>query len=183
MQGVRTKRENNPNLAPSSSLNTEPIAHNSSFPIGTAAVNGKLTVAGIVTPSPDNTYSIGTSASRWSEVWSANGTIQTSDIRLKTNIQSLNYGLKEIRQLNPVTYNWIKEPGKNKKIGLLAQPVQQLIPEVVTGNADTERLGMNYSELIAVLINSIKQQYKHLEELEKELEKLKTKKNRKLEMQ
>jgi Chaperone of endosialidase len=143
--------------------------------IGTSTVNGKLTVAGIVTPSPDNTYSIGTSASRWSDVWSANGTIQTSDIRLKTNIQPLNYGLKEISQLNPIAYNWIKEPDKNKKIGLLAQSVQQVVPEVVIGNADTEKLGMNYAELVAVLINSIKEEYKHLEELEKELVRLKTK--------
>jgi hypothetical protein len=144
--------------------------------MGTAVNNGKLTVAGIISPSPDNTYSIGTSASRWSEVWSANGTIQTSDIRYKTNIQPLNYGLNEIRQLNPVTYNWITNPGKNKKIGLLAQSVQQLVPEVVVGNAATEKLGMNYSELIAVLINAIKEQYMRLEELQKKLEKLKPKK-------
>lgn len=141
--------------------------------IGTTTTNGKLTVAGIVTPSPDNTYSIGTSSARWSDVWSANGVIQTSDTRLKTNIHPLNYGLKEIDQLDPVSYNWIVNRGKNKKIGLLAQSVQQLIPEVVTGNAATEKLGMNYAELVVVLINSLKEEYKRLEELEKQLEKLK----------
>ncbi len=145
------------------------IKSNGDVGIGTSVVNGKLTVGGIVSPSPDNTYSIGTSAARWSEVWTANGTFQTSDLRLKTNIHPLKYGLKEIRELNPVAYNWISNPGKNKKIGLLAQPVQQLIPEVVSGNADTDKLGMNYAELVVVLINSIKEQNKHLEKLEKQL--------------
>jgi len=141
--------------------------------IGTSVVNGKLTVAGIITPSPDNTYSIGTTTSRWSAVWSANGTIQTSDARLKTNIRLLNYGLKEIYRLDPVAYNWTTEPDRNRKVGLLAQPVQQLIPEVVIGNVATDKLGMNYAELIPVLINALKEQYKHLEELEKELVHLK----------
>lgn len=161
-------------------LNNERLRINSAgdVGIGTTVVNGKLTVAGIVSPSPDNTYSLGTSAARWSEVWSANGTIQTSDARYKTNIQALNYGMKEIRQLNPVTYNWITDAGGNKKVGLLAQSVQQLIPEVVIGNAATDKLGMNYSELIAVLINSLKEQYMRLEALQRELEILKTQKKK-----
>ncbi len=151
------------------------ISSSGDIGIGTSTVNGKLTIGGIVTPATDNSYSIGTSASRWSAAWSSNGTIQTSDIRLKTNIQALKYGMKEIRQLNPVAYNWITDPGSNNKIGLLAQQVQQVIPEVVTGNSTTEKLGMNYAELVVVLINSIKEQYAHLEELEKLLKKLKQK--------
>jgi hypothetical protein len=88
--------------------------------------------------------------------------IQTSDIRLKTNIHPLTYGLREIMQLNPVRFNWTKEPSSGDKIGLIAQEVRQIIPEVVTGDEKKEYLGINYAELVPVLINAIKQQQQEI---------------------
>ncbi len=137
--------------------------------IGTTAPTDKLTVAGIIAPSADNTYSLGKSGARWSAVWSANGTIQTSDARLKTNINPLNYGLKEILQMHPVRYNWKTEPTANPKIGLIAQEVQKLVPEVVIGNEKTDMLGMNYAELVPVLINAVKELDQKIENIEKEI--------------
>ncbi len=55
----------------------------------------KLSVAGNVAPSVDSTWTAGKSTARWTAVWAANGVIQTSDARLKTNIEPLKYGLKE----------------------------------------------------------------------------------------
>ncbi|MBS1565691.1 MAG: tail fiber domain-containing protein, partial [Bacteroidetes bacterium] len=98
--------------------------------IGTTTPADKLSVAGVVAPSADNTYTLGRSGARWSAVWSANGTVQTSDARLKTNILPLNYGLKEVMQLNPVRYNWKDNPEGDSKIGLVAQEVKEIVPEV-----------------------------------------------------
>lgn len=137
--------------------------------IGTTAPADKLSVAGIMSPASDNTYSVGTSTNRWSEVWTANGVIQTSDIRLKTNIQSLNYGSMQLMQLNPVRYQWKDRANAEKKIGLIAQQVKQVIPEVVTGNEKTERLGMNYAEMTVILISTIKEQQLKLAALQKQL--------------
>ena len=69
----------------------------------------------------------------------------------------MSYGLKEILQLQPVRYNWKDEKLTGDKIGLVAQQVQKIIPEVVTGDGDKEILGVNYSELIPVLIKSVKE--------------------------
>jgi hypothetical protein len=149
------------------------ITNTGNVGIGTTAPTDKLTVAGIIAPSADNTYSLGKSGARWSAVWSANGTIQTSDARLKTNIQPLNYGLKEVLQMRPVRYNWKSDPTANAKIGLIAQEVQQLIPEVVVGDAKKEMLGMNYAELVPVLINAVKELDQKIEKIEKEIKRIK----------
>jgi len=126
-------------------------------------------------PGQDNTYSAGNSTNRWTAVWAANGTIQTSDIRLKKNILPLNYGLKEVLMMQPVSYDWKDNSGKNK-IGLIAQEVKKIIPQVVTGDEEKETLGMNYAELVPVLINSIKELQQQINEMKKTISELKSNK-------
>ncbi len=145
------------------------ITANGNIGIGAITPADKLTVAGILSPVTNSIYSLGTSASRWTDVWSANGTVQTSDARLKTNILPMEYGRKELMQLRPVSYYWKDKPGAAKKIGLIAQEVKQLVPEVVAGDEKKEMLGLNYPELIPVLINTIKEQQQQLAQLNKEL--------------
>ena len=144
--------------------------------IGTTAPTDKLSVAGNVAPSADNLYTLGKSGARWSAVWSVNGLFQTSDARLKTNIQPLNYGLKEVMEMKPVRYNWKTTPGSDPKIGLIAQEVQKIVPEVVTGDENKDTLAMNYAELVPVLINAVQEQQKEIDEIERKISLLKTKK-------
>ena len=140
----------------------------------TAGVNTermRINNAGLI-PGQDNAYSAGNTTNRWTAVWATNGTIQTSDIRLKKNIHPLGYGLQEILRLQPVSYDWKDNSGSNK-IGLIAQEVKKVIPQVVTGNEEKENLGMNYAELVPVLINSIKELNKKIENLEASIDKMK----------
>jgi hypothetical protein len=123
-------------------------------------------------PGSNNNYSLGTSSLKWTAVYATNGTIQTSDKRLKTNIHRLPYGLKEILRMHPVEYNWKTNPNGESKIGLIAQDVRQLIPEVVVGDETKENIGMNYAELVPVLINAIKEQQQQIEELKKKVKRL-----------
>jgi len=125
----------------------------------------RITNAGLI-PGQDNTYSLGSSTNRWTAAWALNGAIQTSDARLKKNIHALPYGLNEVMKLNPVAYNWIDTSLHGNKIGLLAQDVKKIIPEVVTGDEKKETLGMNYAELIPVLINAIKELNKEVTDLD-----------------
>lgn len=113
-------------------------------------------------PQVDNTYDLGLSYRRWDDVYATNGTIQTSDRRLKTNIDTLNYGLAEVMQLTPVSFNWksdtINEIKRNK-IGYIAQEVLKIIPELVNiGDDENKTLGMNYAEMVVVLTKAIKEQ-------------------------
>ena len=64
-----------------------------------------------VAPFTDNAVTSGASGRRWSEVWAANGTIQTSDERLKTEIANSSLATDFIKSLRPVSYKWI-EGGK-----------------------------------------------------------------------
>ena len=131
----------------------------------------RITGAGLI-PGQDNAYTLGNNSTRWSAVWSANGTIQTSDIRLKKNIEPLSYGLKEVLRLQPVSYDWKDNSGQHK-IGLIAQEVKKIVPQVVSGDEQKENLGMNYAELVPVLINAIKEQQQQIEALKKQLEAIK----------
>ncbi len=138
--------------------------------IGTTTPAFKLAVAGIVAPSTDNAYTLGASGNRWTVLYATNGTINTSDRRLKTNIKPLNYGLKEVLALQPVSYNWKDTAHPENKIGLIAQDVRKLIPEVVIGDEAKEKLGMNYAEIVPVLINAIKEQQKQIDQLKQLVE-------------
>lgn len=94
---------------------------------------------------------------------------QASDARLKKNIEPITGSLNKLTQLNGYTYDWMSEnKDQRKQIGLLAQEVQNLFPLLVTEikNEDGQTtLGINYSGLIPVLIESIKEQKKEIEEL------------------
>ncbi len=134
---------------------------------------GGLRIRGNILPDADNTYIFGNGFFRWSSVWSTNGSIQTSDANLKTNIQPSPYGLNEVMQLNPVQYNWKEEPNGKKEVGLLAQEVLKLIPAAVVVPEDGSAMGINYSELIPVLIKAIQEQQNALKSQAKEIESLK----------
>lgn len=149
------------------------ISSSGNIGIGTTTAGDKLTVAGNVAPGADNTYSLGKSGLRWTAVWATNGVIQTSDARLKTAIKPLQYGLKQVMEMQPVEYEWKDDSTGEKQIGLIAQEVQKIVPEVVTGNAEKETLGMNYAELVPVLINAIKEQQGQINKIEQRINNLK----------
>jgi hypothetical protein len=78
----------------------------------------------------------------------------SSDIRLKNNIRTVTSALDTVDALRGVSFEW-KEGGA-KAIGLIAQEVQAVIPEVVTTD-DNGYLGIKYTNVIGVLIEAIKE--------------------------
>ncbi len=126
----------------------------------------------------DNVRNFRTSSST-SNLGTTGGTVvgtQTSDRRLKNIKDTFSYGLAEVLQLNPREYALIKQPDTNK-LGFVAQEVESIIPEAVFDTleefdghqeGDRTRLGMEYVQLIPVLVNAIK-------ELSAEVNTLKTK--------
>jgi len=87
-------------------------------------------------------------------------TIHSSDRRLKRNITDLKYGLNEILQLQPKQYFWKNREGqKDESLGVIAQDIRDIIPNVVEERDDTQKmLSVSYTELIPILINAIKEQ-------------------------
>lgn len=79
----------------------------------------------------------------------------TSDVRLKVNVNKIDNSLNKVCQLSGVRFNW--KDTNVPSIGLIAQEVEQIIPEVVHQNEQGYKT-INYGLLVAVLIEAIKQQ-------------------------
>jgi len=95
--------------------------------------------------------------------------VVSSDARLKANIVSLGSTLAKLLLIDGKTYT-IKKNGK-QKIGVLAQDIQKVFPELVTTD-DKDMLAVNYQGLVPVLINALKEQDDKISRLEKLVEKL-----------
>ena len=141
-------------------------------------------------PDTDDTFQLGGSALRWEAVWATDGTINTSDRREKKDIKGLKYGLREILDLNPVSFRWKAKPEQGEKLGLIAQDILEIIPEVVktheyvtTGEGknailekkELDRLGVYYTDLIPVLIKAIQDQQGLIQKQQHKIETLETK--------
>ena len=125
--------------------------------------------------------------------WMYNGSFistgpHTSDIRLKKNIEPLTNGLDKIMKLNPVTFDWDETivPDLAEKyphmVGLIAQEVEEVVPEVVyktmvNSVKDGKEKGrvykrVLYENLVAHLIDGMKEQQKQIEELKQRISEL-----------
>lgn len=139
-------------------------------------------------PDSDGAFNLGNSSNRWNAVWAQDGTINTSDRREKKNIKSLPYGLKELLQLAPVRFQWKNHPEQGEKLGLIAQDLLKVIPEVVKTHEfvsideegtlqkkELDRLGVYYSDLIPVLIKALQEQNEIIQKQQNKIELLETK--------
>ena len=87
----------------------------------------------------------------------------SSDARLKSNIVSLGSTLPKLLQIDGKSY----EMKGKQKIGVLAQEIQEVFPELVSED-DNEMLAVNYQGLVPVLINALKEQQNEINRLKKQ---------------
>jgi len=117
---------------------------------------------------------------RWNNAYGFAATINTSDGNLKKDITNLEYGIKEIMDMNPISYYWKEEINgkhdkstpKELKLGFSAQELEKIIPEAVVSEVkvrsiengpfdkkmETQYKGVRYEYLIPVLVNAQKEQ-------------------------
>jgi len=76
------------------------------FQVGPNAGGAMLGQAGDLFPGTDNSFSCGVSGGRWLDVWAVDTTINSSDRRLKKDIEDVPLGLDFIESLRPVSYRW-----------------------------------------------------------------------------
>jgi hypothetical protein len=94
----------------------------------------------------------------------------TSDEKLKTNIKTIENGLKKVLQLRGVEYDRIDID--SHQIGVIAQEVEQIVPEVVSTNSETGTKSVAYGNLVGVLIEAIKDLKVEISELKQKVDKL-----------
>jgi len=103
-------------------------------------------------------------------------TTTPSDRRMKAGIKPLRKALDKIMRLAGVTFHMKKDPSKAKRIGLIAQDVQLICPEVVKEVEmldGKKRLTIDYQSLVPVLIEAVKDQQAQINEMKAEIKKLK----------
>lgn len=91
-------------------------------------------------------------------------TYHSSDINLKTNINTLTNCYDIVSNLNPVGFKWIKDDKEN--VGFIAQEVEQVIPSIVTDTDEYKAIAE--TKIIAYLVGAIQELDKELRELEEE---------------
>lgn len=84
-----------------------------------------------------------------------------SDINLKNNIITIDNAIQTVQKLNGVSFEW--KENNRKSYGVIAQEIEKILPELVEG-VDTKTV--NYSGLIAFLINAVKELDQRITNLE-----------------
>jgi hypothetical protein len=116
----------------------------------------------------------------------------SSDIRMKDNVVTISNPLDKIKQIRGVYFDWndkgprwtkegstLYPNGKKHDIGVIAQEVQKVLPEIVSertkmaGEGMEGMLAVDYEKMVPLLIEGIKEQQTMIEDLQKQIDKLK----------
>jgi Chaperone of endosialidase len=98
----------------------------------------------------------------------ADGWTTRSSRRIKTNIQPLQGALEKVERLQGVSY--VRKSDGEREIGVVAEDVDQIIPEVVSHDPETHEVqGVDYSRLAALLIEAVKSQQVEIERLKRRI--------------
>jgi len=96
--------------------------------------------------------------------------------RWKENITPIENALSKVTQLTGVYFDWKKENGGKHDIGMIAEDVGKVVPEVVTYDENgVDANGMDYGKLSALLVEAIKEQQKQIEDLKSRVQVLENK--------
>jgi len=117
----------------------------------------------------------------------ANNWVTYSDSRIKKNQKELAYGLKELMQITPKSYQQyasdfkdeeliLKEGSGKNTIGFIAQELFEIIPEATfkPENENNDLWSVDYQKILPVAVNAIKELNDEVTQLKSENEKLKT---------
>lgn len=140
-----------------------------------------------IRPGSNNSNTLGASSYGFNNIYYYNLT-NLSDRRQKENIRDIEGSLGKILLLKGVKYDWKLEiyppeltrsqkefidKDRKNHLGFIAQDVNEVLPEVVNYDDSTDIYGVDYTKLIPVLVEGIKEQQVLIKSLQGEIEKLK----------
>ena len=97
----------------------------------------------------------------------------TSDHRLKTDFEDLYFDWESFMKLQPLSYRYKADAADNKRIGMVAQEVEKIYPEVINYLEDEDTYLMDYSAFGVIAIKAIQEQQQQIEALKAENQELK----------
>jgi hypothetical protein len=97
----------------------------------------------------------------------SNGQLGTtsSSIRAKQDVQDMGDASSRVMNLRPVTFHYTTHPDGPLQYGLVAEEVEQVMPELVVRDATGEVESVAYHEMPAMLLNELQKQQAQIEEL------------------
>ena len=95
-----------------------------------------------------------------------------SDIRIKENLEEITDASEKVRLLKAYTYNLVDH--KHRTAGIIAQDLAKVLPEGLVSNPDTGIMSVDYSAVIALLVNALNEKQSDIEQLTKRLEDIET---------
>ena len=94
------------------------------------------------------------------------GTVtEASDVRKKTDIVTIDNALEKVTQMRGVYFTKIGEEEKGRQTGVIAQEINEILPEIVIHAKDVDEYSVAYGNAIGVLIEAIKEQQLQIEQL------------------
>jgi hypothetical protein len=98
-------------------------------------------------------------------------TNNVSDVTLKKNVAEITNPLQKLAQIRGVTFNWIDAStyGSQQEVGVIAQEVEAVLPQVVGTNAQTGKKYVDYAKLTALLIQGVNEQQDEITTLQNQL--------------
>lgn len=110
-------------------------------------------------------------------------TVPASDENAKKNVEPLENCLDKVLELKGVSFDWredvlpLKAENETRQIGLIAQEVEKIVPEVVVNQTiENQTLkSIKYENLVALLIEGMKEQQEQINSLKQTVEELSTK--------
>jgi hypothetical protein len=129
---------------------------------------------GSLLPKNDSVFNIGSSTKKWNTAYIdtihstttyGNEFLYSSDKRLKKDIKTIKNALDKVSKLRGVEYKW--KDNNKKQIGLIAQEVKKVFPEAVQTNEETGYMAVQYANLVAPMIEAVKDLEKKTEKTEK----------------
>ncbi|MFH0898866.1 MAG: tail fiber domain-containing protein [bacterium] len=93
-----------------------------------------------------------------------------SDLRLKENIDPIENAVEKVSSINGIYFNYKGESAEKREVGVIAQDVEKVLPEVVSEDAEGYK-SVDYSKLTPLLIEAIKALKAENEALKVELKK------------
>jgi hypothetical protein len=153
-------------------INTTTVATNALFEVSS---NGTKKSFQVYNNDNVQLYSLGTGT-----VYSNSGVLTNtnpSDLRLKTDVQDLSWGLSQILALRPVSYAWKNNHiNQGTQYGFIAQEVQTVMPDLVRefetkdGEETVTRFGLEKDGIYAAMVKAIQEQQAIIESLKARLD-------------
>ena len=121
--------------------------------------NGCLAIAGSGTASAYSLYVHGA-------IYATSDIVAYSDRRSKENIITIDNALDKVSKIRGVYYTPKEGDDKSRKVGVIAQELNEILPEAVTYAEDVDQYGVDYGKITGLLIEAVKELQAKVKELE-----------------